>query len=193
MAGFSALENDFMRKRCRGRVRTRGKVVLNAYNRMVAYFAYAQLSNKWREWTFRTISQRQAETLVAAGEAMAITRMEDGVVRVVGYRALQPTTWERPSPTTLTFGTMCAVGNQDAEQVADPRYRLTRRERMEIVKFKVWPLIGDTKAVAVRPRISEADRREAEKLLGRERREPRIYQTLSGRTVMIDSGMLGAA
>jgi hypothetical protein len=170
-----------MRKRCRTRVRSRGKVVLNAYTRMVAYFAYAQISNKWREWSFRTISQRQAEALAAAGEAVAITRLLDGVVRVVGYRALKPTSWERPSPATLTCGTMVAVGNADAENVQDvlPRYRLSRREREEIVKFKVWPLIGDTKAVAVRPRITEAERRFAEGLLAR-----------CGRPV---SGMLSAA
>lgn len=171
-----------MRKRSRGRVRSRGKVILNAYTRMVAYFAYAQGSEKWREWSFRTISQRQAQTLVAAGEATPITRMVDGEIRVVGFRALKPTSWERPSPATLTFYTMCAVGNQDAEsKEIDPRYRLTRRERLEIVKFKVWPLIGDDKAVAVRPRISEADRKEALKLLGRTVPQP------------LQSGMLSAA
>jgi hypothetical protein len=158
-----------MRKRCRSRVRSRGKVVLNSYTRMVAYFAYTQLTDKWREWNFRTVSQRVAEALVAAGEAIPITRMVDGDVRVVGYRALKPTSWEQPSPTTLTYGTMCAVGNQDADGKEDiaARYRLTRRERAEIFKYKVWALIGDTKAVAVRPRITEAERREAEKLLAR--------------------------
>jgi hypothetical protein len=176
-----------MRKRCRTRVRSRGKVVLNVYSRMVSYFAYTQNSSKWREWTFRTVSQRQAELLVAAGEAEVITRMLDGAVRIVGYRALQPTSWERPSPATLTFGTMCAVGNQDADGKDDiaARYRLTRRERQEIVKFKVWPLIGDTKAVAVRPRITDAERREAEKLL----RRPVVRQ---GRALP-RSGMLSAA
>lgn len=177
-----------MRKRCRSRVRSRGKVVLNAYSRMVPYFAYAQTTDKWREWTFRTKSQRQAEALVAAGEAEIVTRMVDGVVRVVGYRALTPTSWERPSPATLTFGTMCAVGNQDAEGKDDiaERHRLTRRERAEIVKFKVWPLIGDTKAVAVRPRISAAERREAEKLL----RRPMVRH---GKGRELRSGMLSAA
>lgn len=150
-----------MRKRCRSRVRSRGKVVLNAYTRMVAYFAYAQQTEKWREWSFRTISQRQAEQLVAAGEAMPITRQMDGVVQIVGYRALQPTSWERPSPATLTLGTMQAVLRESYKE------RLTRRQRDEILKFRVWALIGDEKAVAVRPRISEAEYRLAVKLLGR--------------------------
>jgi hypothetical protein len=165
-----------MRKRCRSRVRSRGKVVLNAYTRMVAYFAYAQLSEKWREWNFRTISQRQAETLVAAGEATPITREVNGEVQLVGYRALQPTSWERPSPATLTFATMEAVRREAMHE------RLTRRQRAEVVKFKVWPLIGDTKAVAVRPKISEAEYRLAMKLLG-----PAWMPTAS------QSGMLSAA
>lgn len=157
-----------MRKRSRSRVRTRGHVVLNAYTRMVAYFAYAQLSNKWREWTFRTISQRQAETLAAAGEAFPITRMVNGAVQIVGYRALKPTSWERPSPATLTFGTMLAVAG-------------IQPSRRQVNKYIAWPLIGDTKAVCVRPRISEADRARAERLLG----------IRGGRR--IESGMLGAA
>lgn len=150
-----------MRKRCRSRVRSRGKVVLNAYTRMVAYFAYAQLSERWREWTFRTISQRQAETLVAAGEAIPITREIDGKVQIVGYRALNPVSWERPSPATLTHGTMQAVLLESYNE------RLTRRQRDEILKYRVWALIGDDKAVAVRPRISDAERKLALKLLGR--------------------------
>lgn len=148
-----------MRKHCRTRVRSRGKLILTPYTRMVPYFAYAQLSNRWREWSFRTISQRQAQVLTAAGEAAEITRMKDGVVQVVGYRALKPTSWERPSPTTLTLATMVAVGNDEEGA------QLSRRERNEIIKFRVWPLIGDTKAVCIRPRISEAERRVAEGLL----------------------------
>jgi hypothetical protein len=156
-----------MRKSCRSRVRTRGKVVLNAYTRMVAYYAYSQRTEKWLEWVFRSISQRQAELLAGAGEAVPIFRMVEGAVQLVGYRALKPTSWERPSPTTLTFGTMCAVGNQDADgKEVEPRYRLSRRERQEIAKYRVWAVIGDTKAVAVRPRISEAEYKLAMKLLG---------------------------
>lgn len=148
------------RKHCRTHVRSRGKLVLNAYTRQVSYFAYIQDSEIWTQWKMRTISQRQAEQLVAAGEAEEIWRMKDETVQVVGYRALTPTSWERPSPATLTFATMVAVGRR-----AMPSCRLTRRQRDEVTKFDVWPLIGDTKAVAVRPKISDADRRNAENLL----------------------------
>lgn len=155
-----------MRKHCRTRVRSRGKFVLTPYTKMVAYFSYAQATEKWRDWTFRTISQRQAEILVAAGEARVITRMREGIVQVVGFRATKPTSWERESPTTLTYATMVAVGN-DGGKPSNPRYRQTRRERAEVTKFRVWPLIGDTKAVAVRPRISEQELKLARSLLAR--------------------------
>lgn len=137
--------------------------MLTPYTRMVAYFAYEQGSYRWREWSFRTISQREAWNLVAAGEAEVITRMKDGEVQVVGYRATKPTSWQRPSPATLTAGTLKAVGNAVGKK---EDLALTRRERDEIFKFKVWALIGDDKAVCVRPRISARERREAEKLLG---------------------------
>jgi hypothetical protein len=126
---------------------------------MVTYFAYAQVSLKWREWSFRIVSQRQAETLVACGEAMPITRLVDGEVRVVGYRALKPTSWERPSVASLTFSTLEAVGREALGG------HMARWARDEVFKYRVWPLIGDDKAVAVRPRMTEAERRFAEKLL----------------------------
>ena len=153
-----------MRKRPRNLVRTRGKRVLNSYSRMVCHFAYAQLSEKWEEWKFRTISHRQANQLVAAGEATPVTREKDGVVYIVGYRALKPTNWERPSSPTLTVATTNAVANAVAREGINPR--LTRREREEIFKYKVYALIGDDKAVSIRPRITEAERNSAETLLG---------------------------
>lgn len=153
-----------MRKNCRTRLRSRGKLILTPYTQRVAHFAYVQPSEKWTDWSFRTISLRQALNFVASGEAEAVSRLKDGRVQVVGYRALTPTSWERPSPTTLTWSTMNAV----SDGVGDPKdVQLTRRQRDEIFKFTVWPLIGDTKAFAVRPRISDADRRYAEALLAR--------------------------
>ncbi len=147
-----------MRNRCRRRTRTARPVVLDGYSRLVCHFAYIQDSGAWREWSFRQISHRQAQNLLAAGEVERVIGEKDGVVQVVGYRALSPTRWERPSPCTLTLQTSLAVAQSD-----DPE--LTRRQRNEILKFKVWALIGDEKAVAVRPRISAADRRIAENLL----------------------------
>lgn len=148
-----------MRKHARNRVRTRGKRVLTAETRMVALFGFFQSSPKWREWTFRTVSLKKAETMAKQGEVVPVLRWHDGAVRAVGYIATKPVRLDRPSPTTLTFATMRAVGNQDAG--AD----LTANERREIDKFRVWPLIGDTKAVAVRPRMTDDERKFAMKLL----------------------------
>ncbi len=154
-----------MRRRQRRRSSGPAKRVLNPYSRMVAHFAYAQPSERWNEWSFRLISARQAQAMVECGEAAWISRevtTPQGELQVqpVGIRALQPTNWEHPTPCTLTVATTHAVA-----LATDGRQRLTRRQRAEVLRFKVWPLIGDTKAVAVRPRISAEDRRVAENLL----------------------------
>jgi len=171
-----------MRKHARNRVRTRGKRVLNANTRLVPYFGYAQISQNWRDWSFRSISQAKALELEREGEAEAITRMVDGFVRIVGYRAKKPIRVDRPSPTTLTLATMVAVGNATLD-AKGKRPELTPAERHQVEKFQVWALIGDDKACAVRPRITEAEHRLAMKLLGRGQRSQ----------VQILSGMLSAA
>lgn len=148
-----------MRKPSRHRTRSRGRRVLTAATQMVALFAYAQIVDNWREWSFRTVTRRRAERMVEDGKAQAITRMDGGFVRVVGYRETEPARIERRSPSTLTFGTMQAVA-ADALHL-----RLSQGQRNEVLKFRVWPLIGDTRAVAVRPRMTDAERRLAEKLL----------------------------
>ncbi len=163
-----------MRRRQRRRPSAPAQRVLNPYTRMVAHFAYIQPSERWTEWSFRLISARQAQTMVDCGEAVWVSRevatpQGEPQVQPVGIRALQPTNWEHPSPCTLTVATTHAVA-----LAADGRQRLTRRQRAEVLRFKVWPLIGDSKAVAVRPRISAEDRRVAENLLhaaGRRRQE----------------------
>lgn len=154
-----------MRARQRCRTPQLGNRVLNPYTRMVAHFAYIQPSERWTEWNFRLISARQAQLLVDCGEAVwvareVVTPEGEREVTDIGIRALTPTSWERPSPCTLTLATTNAVG-----LAADGEAELTRRQRAEYLKFRVWPLIGDTKAIAVRPRISEVDRRMAENLL----------------------------
>jgi hypothetical protein len=164
-----------LRKNCHTRVRSRGHVVLTNYTRMVRYYSFVQPLDerrrevKWQGWTnVRSISLRSALQRVADGQAIAITRSVpdylSGVagamqVEVVGYRALQPVRSERTSPTTLTLETMQAVSN------AVDGAALQGYERRELEKFQVWAFIGDTKAVAVRPRTSEADRRVAMGLL----------------------------
>lgn len=170
-----------MRKHCRARVRTRGQRVLNAVTRLVPYFGYAQITQNWREWSFRSVSLKKAQELEKSGEAEAITRMVDGFVRVVGYRATKPIRVDRPSPCTLTMATMMAVGNNETGN-KEAMARLTRGERNQIEKFQVWALIGDDKAVCVRPKLNEMERKIAERLLGRgvQRQAQLGSQLLSG-------------
>jgi hypothetical protein len=73
-------------------------------------------------------------------------------------RDVEPST-SQPTPATLTFSTMKAVA------VAEPKVRLSRYELSQVRKFKVWPLVGDTRAVAVRPKMSDRERAAAMKLL----------------------------
>lgn len=69
--------------------------------------------------------------------------------------------FRRPSPSTLTVSTMAAVA------IAEPGVRLSRAERAHVAKFRVWALIGDSKAVAVRPRMTEREFSVAARLLTR--------------------------
>jgi hypothetical protein len=124
---------------------------------MVRLFRCIQSSENWKDWAFWSVAKVEVDRLVALGEAMAVTRLVDGEVELVGFRATVPVRWEQVSPATLTFATMKAVSERDGE--------LTRRQRDEVSKFDVWALIGDTKAVAVRPRMSDADLRRAVALM----------------------------
>jgi hypothetical protein len=72
----------------------------------------------------------------------------------------EPASASEPTPATLTFATMKAVA------AAGPKVRLSRYERDQVKKFRVWGLIGDTRAVAVRPRMSASEIVAARKLLG---------------------------
>lgn len=148
----------------------RSRNVVTPYNRLVALFRYQDKDIRWRDRLFRTVSLRAAQELELTGQAQKVIRWIEGVPTLVGYQAMAPIRAERPSPTTLTFHTLqCVSGEVDHPS--------------EVLKYLVWPLIGDHKAVAVRPRISAAERRVAEKLLAPGRR----YQ------VRALTGMLTAA
>lgn len=149
------------RKQCHTFVRSRGSRVLSADTAMVKLFDYTQKRESgWETWQFRTVSLEHAHELEAAGKAVKVTRMKDGVVCCVGYKALTPTRAARRSPCTLTLTTMKVICKRAMGELLDDR------ERDQANKFDVWALVGDTKAPAVRPRISEAERKRAEHLLG---------------------------
>ena len=153
------------------RQRSRGHVVRSASTTMVKLFAYIQpIGATWKEWAFRTVSLRQAQAHVMSGEAVAVTRMVDEVVQIVGYQATKPVRQSKPSPTCLTLSTMSAVAKASIVPVMPdgqkPDLGMGWADERQVEKFRVWPLVGDNKAVAVRPRISAEERAYAEKLLG---------------------------
>jgi len=135
-------------------------MVLNKRTRLVAMYYAHQDSATWADWHYRTLSEAKAEELEREGKATRIFRMHEGQGRCVGFRMTEIMRSHSPSPTTLTMATMIAVGN------ACKGYRPTRGEINHIIKFRVWPLMGDSRAVAVRPRLSLEETLQAERLLG---------------------------
>lgn len=146
--------------RCSQRVK-RGRERLKA-GRMTALFDHVQTSTDWTQWTGLSVTRQKAAAMEQAGDAAPVMRFVRGEMTVVGWQRTAPPVSSDATPATLTFATMQAVANSvgEAEDV-----RLTRRERLQVEKVLAWPLIGDTWAVAVRPRISEADRRRGEGML----------------------------
>ena len=133
-------------------------------NDLVCLFGYLQDSGHWDGWNYRSVSLRKARELEAEGKANPVVRKTDAGVQIVGYKMLVPMRLERPSPTTLTMATSRAVsGEYHGGRSGD---RPTAREFDHLVKFTCWPLVGDSKAVAVRPRQTEQERQLALDLVG---------------------------
>lgn len=143
-----------MRKHCRNRVRSRKNRILTIETRQVALYDYAQIATRWTDWSFRTVSLARAMRMVGEGKAEALTRRVDGELRTI-YRRTRPERVIRRSASTLTKFSLEAVSGE----------REGARALAEITKVVVWPLIGDTKARCVRPRLSEEERRYAQQVL----------------------------
>jgi hypothetical protein len=118
----------------------------------VRLYSYSQTTPEWREWAFISEPLGKVLRMVEAGEASPVRRVVAGIEQCVGFQRTTQDALKR-SPCTLTRSTLFAVSGE-------------KPNRMEVVKFLVWPLIGDTRATCVRPRISDVERREAERLLG---------------------------
>jgi hypothetical protein len=154
-----------MSRRARRRVQSviKRPSELRKLDQPVIVFSYLQDSGNWRTWRFRLVSLRKVLEMVSEGQAETLTRKTANGL-VIFYRETQASRLSAPSPTTLTLATMNAVGRS-----GNPQDRLEPSDYAHVVKFRVWPLIGDTKAVAVRPRISDSERILAEKLFDRAR------------------------
>jgi hypothetical protein len=135
-----------MRARARSRVRIRACQAQTTYTRRETLFGYSQSSSNWREWTYKTISQRAMAKLTAGGDVTPVSRMDDdGKVRVVGYRATRPIRRSDESPSSLNAGTMYVAAMREQEEK-------TRGEEAQLDKFRLWSFVGDDRATCVRPR-----------------------------------------
>lgn len=147
------------RKQCRTFTRSRGNRVLTAETMTVKLFDYIQTRGKgWEEWQFRSVSQEHVRKMLFEGTAEAVRRWKGDVMCCVGYRALVPARPMRRSACTLTLETMDAVSKRGKGEDLD------FFERRDVEKFEVWALVGEPGLV--RPRISAAEQKRAEHLLG---------------------------
>jgi hypothetical protein len=142
--------------RCRHKLcRSRRTLILSDSTKKVSLFAYEQLSERWREWKYRTVSMERVNRLLAKGEVEPVTRETGRGVEVVGYRCLFPTKQRRPTPTTLTMATMHAVANAVGNQA---ELQLTWSEEKQVAKFLLWPFEFDRKNPStVGPRVTAVE------------------------------------
>jgi hypothetical protein len=155
-----------MRRASKTRTRVRACAALTTYTRLQVCFSYSQASGNWREWTYKMISQRQMGVLIAGGDVEPITRMgDDGEVQVVGHRATRPIRRTDSSPTCLTAATMAvaAMGSGDT---------MFRGDVAQLEKYRLWPFVGDDRAVCVRPRPTAIERAYLDTLLAAGRLRP---------------------
>ena len=136
---------------------------LRKLDRPVILFGYMQDSPDWRSWLasqrFRRVTLRKALQMVEAGEAEVLTRQTDHGVEEF-YKETHAVRAGSPTPATLTLSTMEAVRRRACG------LRMGHNHREQVFKFDVWPEIGDHRAVAVRPRTTEAERQHIAKLIG---------------------------
>jgi hypothetical protein len=133
-----------MRARATSRVRIRACQAQTTYTRKEILFGYNQSSSNWREWTFKTISQRAMGKLTAGGDVEPVSRMDDdGKVRIVGHRATRPIRRSDASPQCLNAATMYVAAMREKEEK-------TPAQEAELDKFRLWLFIGDDRASCVR-------------------------------------------
>lgn len=127
--------------------------------------AYSFQCEKWTEGDLpmRSVTWAEGVSMVKDGKAT----WEYGRAGIKGIRFCEKQRAQNPSPCTLDMRVLKSVSGEGlaGPHSVDDRSLQGQEESLR-TKFMVWPLVGDTKAVCVRPRISADDRRRAEKLLG---------------------------
>ena len=135
------------------RTRTHAVTHLNAYSCQAAKLSESDLPMRQVTWA-------EGLKLVNDGKAS----FEFGRAGIKGIRFTERQRLQNPTACTLDMRVMKAVSG---EGLAGPHSLETSggQEAALCIKFAIWPLIHDTRAVCVSPRISAEDRLRAEKLL----------------------------
>ena len=126
---------------------------LNAYSCQAAKLSESDLPMRQVTW---------AEGLKLVNDGKA--EWEFGRAGIKGIRFKERQRLQNPTPCTLDLRVMKSVSG---EGLAGPHSLGTNggQEDALCIKFAVWAYVGDTKAVCVRPKVDEAYRQRAEKLL----------------------------
>jgi hypothetical protein len=115
------------------------------------------------ELPFRQVTWAQGLSKVNKGEA-TWEYARNGAIK--GIRFTEKQRVRKASPCTLTKRVMQAVSGEGLSGIHEIRDGHESEEQALRAKFDVWGLVGDTKAVCVRPRMTQEEIRKAQKLLG---------------------------
>lgn len=110
----------------------------------------------------RQVTWAEGMKLVREGKAV----FEYGRAGIKGIRFMERQRMTKSSPCTLTKRVMQAVSGEGLGSIHEIDLGHDGEEAALTAKFQVWGLIGDTKAVAVRPRMTQDEIYRAQKLLG---------------------------
>lgn len=136
--------------------RTRHAVThLNVYS-----FQCEKLSES--DLPMRQVTWAEGMSMVKQGKAT----FEYGRAGIKGIRFTEKQRAQNPSPCTLDLKVMKSVSGEGLNGIHEICGSHDSQERMLTEKFAVWAYVGDDRAVCVRPKVDEAYKRRAEKLLG---------------------------
>lgn len=129
-------------------------------HQLTILIGFGQEHLEWFESMYRSVSLKVALKMVADGEAEKFEADSDNG-RITLFRETKPF-----KGVQYQLPTMPNAESADAMAAYTPGARMCRRQRERVEHILAFPLICDTKAPLVSPRISQQDREAGEKLLG---------------------------
>jgi len=140
----------------------RNSISRHSVTHLNAYSCQAQkLSDS--ELPFRQVKWAEGLSKVNKGEA-TWEYAKNGAIK--GIRFIEKQRVSKASPCTLSKRVMQAVSGEGLAGIHEVSRSHDSEEDALRIKYEVWGLVGDTKAVCVRPRMTPEEIRRAQKLLG---------------------------